>query len=66
MMIRVTVMLSHRKPLVANLCQLQPVVEIAGEEVGIAVLPFFHIYGVNSARFLGRMSCQVDHAAAAA
>jgi acyl-CoA synthetase (AMP-forming)/AMP-acid ligase II len=40
------VMLSHRN-LVANLCQLQPVVEIAGEEVGIAVLPFFHIYGLT-------------------
>src|SRR6266542_6352248 len=38
------VMLSHHN-LVANLCQCQPVLGAASEDVLIAVLPFFHIYG---------------------
>jgi acyl-CoA synthetase (AMP-forming)/AMP-acid ligase II len=38
------VMLTHHN-LVANLCQLQPVVEVGEEETGVAVLPFFHAYG---------------------
>jgi acyl-CoA synthetase (AMP-forming)/AMP-acid ligase II len=38
------VMLSHRN-LVANLCQLQPVLALAEDETGVAVLPFFHAYG---------------------
>jgi acyl-CoA synthetase (AMP-forming)/AMP-acid ligase II len=37
------VMLTHHN-LVANLCQFQPVVDL-GEETGVAVLPFFHLYG---------------------
>jgi acyl-CoA synthetase (AMP-forming)/AMP-acid ligase II len=36
--------LTHRN-LVANLCQFQPVVDAGDDEVIIAVLPFFHIYG---------------------
>jgi acyl-CoA synthetase (AMP-forming)/AMP-acid ligase II len=40
------VMLSHRN-LVANLCQLQPVLDVREDEVGIAVLPFFHSYGLT-------------------
>ena len=38
------VMLTHHN-LVANLCQLQPVVDVGEEDVGVAVLPFFHLYG---------------------
>jgi acyl-CoA synthetase (AMP-forming)/AMP-acid ligase II len=38
------VMLTHHN-LVANLCQFQPVVDLGEEETGIAVLPFFHLYG---------------------
>jgi acyl-CoA synthetase (AMP-forming)/AMP-acid ligase II len=38
------VMLTHHN-LVANLCQCQPVLGAASEDVLIAVLPFFHIYG---------------------
>jgi acyl-CoA synthetase (AMP-forming)/AMP-acid ligase II len=38
------VMLTHHN-LVANLCQLQPVLDVREDEVVIAVLPFFHIYG---------------------
>ena len=38
------VMLSHHN-LVANLCQLQSVLELDEEEIGVAVLPFFHAYG---------------------
>jgi hypothetical protein len=37
-------MLSHHN-LVANLCQLQPVLELGEEETDVAVLPFFHAYG---------------------
>jgi acyl-CoA synthetase (AMP-forming)/AMP-acid ligase II len=40
------VMLTHRN-LVANLCQCQPVWNVREDEVGIAVLPFFHIYGLT-------------------
>jgi acyl-CoA synthetase (AMP-forming)/AMP-acid ligase II len=40
------VMLTHRN-LVANLCQLQPVLDVRQEDVGVAVLPFFHIYGLT-------------------
>jgi acyl-CoA synthetase (AMP-forming)/AMP-acid ligase II len=36
--------LTHRN-LVANLCQFQSVVDAGDDEVIIAVLPFFHIYG---------------------
>jgi acyl-CoA synthetase (AMP-forming)/AMP-acid ligase II len=39
------VMLTHRN-LVAQLCQAQAMVEEAPNEVWIAVLPFFHIYGM--------------------
>jgi acyl-CoA synthetase (AMP-forming)/AMP-acid ligase II len=38
------VMLTHHN-LVANLCQFQPVVDLGEEETGVAVLPFFHLYG---------------------
>ena len=40
------VMLSHRN-LVANVMQVQPGVEMGDNEVVIAVLPFFHIYGMQ-------------------
>jgi acyl-CoA synthetase (AMP-forming)/AMP-acid ligase II len=40
------VMLTHHN-LVANLCQCQPVWDVHEDEVGIAVLPFFHIYGLT-------------------
>jgi acyl-CoA synthetase (AMP-forming)/AMP-acid ligase II len=40
------VMLSHHN-LVANLCQCQPVWGSAEDQVIIAVLPFFHIYGLT-------------------
>jgi acyl-CoA synthetase (AMP-forming)/AMP-acid ligase II len=39
------VMLTHHN-LVANLCQCEPVLDVREDEVGIAVLPFFHIYGL--------------------
>jgi acyl-CoA synthetase (AMP-forming)/AMP-acid ligase II len=38
------VMLTHHN-LVANLCQFQSVVGLGEEETGVAVLPFFHLYG---------------------
>src|SRR6266508_666270 len=38
------VMLTHHN-LVANLCQCEPVLDVREDEVGIAVLPFFHSYG---------------------
>ena len=38
------VMLSHHH-LVANLCQLQPVLDAREDDVVVAVLPFFHLYG---------------------
>jgi 4-coumarate--CoA ligase len=40
------VMLTHRN-LVANVAQVQPGVDMADDEVVIAVLPFFHIYGMQ-------------------
>ena len=40
------VMLTHRN-LVANVAQVQPGVNMADDEVVIAVLPFFHIYGMQ-------------------
>jgi acyl-CoA synthetase (AMP-forming)/AMP-acid ligase II len=40
------VMLTHHN-LIANLCQLQPVLDVREDDVGIAVLPFFHIYGLT-------------------
>jgi acyl-CoA synthetase (AMP-forming)/AMP-acid ligase II len=38
------VMLSHHN-LVTNLCQLQPVLDVREDDVVVAVLPFFHLYG---------------------
>jgi acyl-CoA synthetase (AMP-forming)/AMP-acid ligase II len=40
------VMLTHRN-LVANVAQIQPLHGIAAEDVVLAVLPFFHIYGMT-------------------
>ena len=40
------VMLTHRN-LVANLSQLQPVSDITSSDTLLAVLPFFHIYGLT-------------------
>ena len=40
------VMLTHRN-LVANVMQIKPGAEFADDEVVIAVLPFFHIYGMQ-------------------
>ena len=40
------VMLTHRN-LVANLVQIEPGLEVEGDEVALAVLPFFHIYGMQ-------------------
>ncbi len=40
------VMLTHHN-LVANLAQAEPVLNIRDDDVGIAVLPFFHIYGMQ-------------------
>jgi acyl-CoA synthetase (AMP-forming)/AMP-acid ligase II len=40
------VMLTHHN-LVANLCQLQPVLDVRQDEVVVAVLPLFHIYGLT-------------------
>ncbi len=40
------VMLTHRN-LVANVMQVQPGVDMGDNEVVIAVLPFFHIYGMQ-------------------
>ncbi len=40
------VMLTHRN-LVANLCQARPYFELTEEDVCFAVLPFFHIYGMQ-------------------
>lgn len=40
------VMLTHRN-LVGNLVQSESVIKISGDDVGIAVLPFFHIYGMQ-------------------
>lgn len=40
------VMLTHRN-LVANVAQLRPIHQISAEDVILAVLPFFHIYGMT-------------------
>ena len=40
------VMLTHRN-LVANLCQIEVGLEVEDGEVALAVLPFFHIYGMQ-------------------
>lgn len=40
------VMLTHRN-LVANLCQIEGGLDVEGEETALAVLPFFHIYGMQ-------------------
>jgi acyl-CoA synthetase (AMP-forming)/AMP-acid ligase II len=40
------VMLTHRN-LVANVAQTRPVQEIAADDVVIAIMPFFHIYGMT-------------------
>ncbi|MEX1210368.1 MAG: 4-coumarate--CoA ligase family protein [Candidatus Nanopelagicales bacterium] len=40
------VMLTHRN-LVANLCQIEGGLAVEDEEVALAVLPFFHIYGMQ-------------------
>ncbi len=40
------VMLTHRN-LLSNLLQTQSVMELEDDDVGIAVLPFFHIYGMQ-------------------
>lgn len=40
------VMLSHRN-LVANLCQMQHVIDYGEDPVALAALPFFHIYGMQ-------------------
>ncbi|MGW0468976.1 AMP-binding protein [Streptomyces sp. NPDC003027] len=40
------VMLTHAN-LVANICQNEPVLPLSAEDSVLAVLPFFHIYGMN-------------------
>jgi len=40
------VMLTHRN-LVANVAQTRPVQEVAADDVVIAIMPFFHIYGMT-------------------
>ncbi|WP_232661764.1 AMP-binding protein [Pseudonocardia sp. TRM90224] len=40
------VVLTHRN-LVANLCQVEPVFDVTPEKKLLAVLPFFHIYGMT-------------------
>jgi acyl-CoA synthetase (AMP-forming)/AMP-acid ligase II len=40
------VMLTHRN-LVANLCQIEGGLEVEDGEIALAVLPFFHIYGMQ-------------------
>jgi acyl-CoA synthetase (AMP-forming)/AMP-acid ligase II len=40
------VMLTHRN-LVANIAQLTPVLDLRSDDVVLAVLPFFHIYGMS-------------------
>ena len=40
------VMLTHRN-LVANLCQIEGGLAVEDDEVALAVLPFFHIYGMQ-------------------
>ncbi len=40
------VMLTHRN-LVANVCQIRPLQGMQADDVILAVLPFFHIYGMT-------------------
>jgi 4-coumarate--CoA ligase len=40
------VMLTHYN-LVANICQMEHVLDYQGDEAGLAALPFFHIYGMQ-------------------
>ena len=40
------VMLTHYN-LVANICQMEHVLDYADDEAGLAALPFFHIYGMQ-------------------
>lgn len=40
------VMLTHRN-LVANIAQFEPMIQLTRDAVVLAVLPFFHIYGMN-------------------
>ncbi len=40
------VMLTHRN-LVANVCQMEHVLQYDEDELGLAALPFFHIYGMQ-------------------
>ena len=40
------VMLTHHN-LVSNICQMTHVVDYTDEEIGLAALPFFHIYGMQ-------------------
>lgn len=46
------VMLTHRN-LVANLCQMQSSLDYAADDTLLAVLPFFHIYGMQVLMNLG-------------
>ena len=46
------VMLTHRN-LIANIAQAQAVIGIADDDVVLAVLPFFHIYGMQLVMNLG-------------
>ncbi|HWJ82724.1 MAG TPA: AMP-binding protein [Nocardioides sp.] len=41
------VMLTHRN-LVANVAQSEPMLDVRDDDVVLAVLPFFHIYGMNA------------------
>ncbi len=49
------VMLSHRN-LVANIAQMNPTFEYDEHEVALAVLPFFHIFGMQV--LMGSMLCE--------
>ena len=54
------VMLTHRN-LVANLCQIGPGVRMSEAERDIAVLPFFHIYGLVSIMNAGDRRADQGH-----
>jgi acyl-CoA synthetase (AMP-forming)/AMP-acid ligase II len=49
------VMLSHRN-LVANMVQTEPVLAVSPDDVVIAVLPFFHVYGMCVIMNLGLLA----------
>lgn len=49
------VMLSHRN-LVANMVQTEPVLAVSAKDVVIAVLPFFHVYGMCVIMNLGLLA----------